>query len=172
MPALVSLLIGFEVTRRLMQLPRDLGAVYKLLAWGGGLLAVGLALAWIIPVNKNLWTPSYVILVGGIAVLALALCVWLADLLECKLLTDPFRIFGTNPLFIYCLSWICTATLMAVSVPVPLADGTVSLYTWLWQGLLPLLPPKVASLAFALLNVGFFWCVSWLLYRRNIVIKI
>ena len=169
-PAVVSLLMGFEVTRQLMVLPRDYRAMARLLIWGTALMAGGLLVAGIIPVNKNLWTSSYTLLTGGISVMVLALCVWAADILESRPVSRPFEIFGTNPLFIYCLSWLFATAMMAI--PITQGENTVSLYTWLWHCLLPLFTPKIASLLFALLHVVFFWLVSLLLYRRGIVVKI
>lgn len=168
LPAVVNVLIGFELTRFLVIQPDRLGSLYRLLALGA--LGILLGLVWNIwlPINKSLWTSSFVVYSAGYFCLALALFVWIVDIKKIQWLSAPFIIYGSNSIFIYMLApfWVHGYTYIHTN-----ATGT-TLYEGLFLQLATLLPPAMASLAFALLHVMLFWCVSWVLYRHNIFIRV
>lgn len=134
------------------------------------------ALAWLwnqwLPINKSLWTGSYVLFTSASCLLLLVLLIWLVDVLRWNWFAKPLQVYSLNPLFVYALSWIF-ARLTAVTLVVPDGvGGTVSAYESSYMQLAQFLSPLNASLLFALLHVHLFWLVSLYLYRRNIVIKI
>ncbi len=165
LPALVSVLIGYYVAARLNLRSATAGAVWLLNA---GLLL--LLAAWLCsvfwPVNKALWSGSYVLLSSAILLLLLAALVWLCDVRQQRQLVQPLIVYGSNPLFIYILAWLWAVTAGLI----PLADS--NLYQATFNGLALLFPAQLASLLFALLHVLLFWWLSLLLYRRNIIIKL
>ncbi|WP_057830131.1 acyltransferase family protein [Colwellia sp. TT2012] len=165
-PAIVNMLLGFELTRYLTSIKDKKSSVIKLTLIGG--LAIGFAVLWslILPINKSLWTPSYVIYSTGFACLLLAAFIWLIDIMKQVKFAQPLLVYGTNPLFVYVLSFL----VVTVYLNIQLAD--VSLYAWLYQQLSALFTPKLASFIFAFLHVIFFWYVSLKLYQRQIFIKI
>ena len=119
-----------------------------------------------LPINKALWSGSYVLLAGGLLFWLLAALLWLSDVKgQCRLL-QPLVTYGTNPLFIYILSWLWAVVLGLIPV------GDSNLYQALFALLAQYLPAKLASLLFALGHVALFWWVSLLLYRRNIIIRL
>lgn len=165
LPAIVSVLAGYYVAAQLKLRSAQAGAVWLLNA-----AALLLPLAWLCsvfwPVNKALWSGSYVLLSVGILLLILAALVWLCDVRQQRGLLQPLIVYGSNPLFIYILAW-----LWAVSAGlIPLGDS--NLYQYSFELLAQLLAPKAASLLFALLHVLLFWWLSLLLYRRHIIIKL
>ncbi len=145
-----------------------------------GMMVVGtilLALSWIwhlvFPINKKIWTSSYVLHTSGIALLLLGSIYWLVDIKGYKKWTKPFVIYGTNALFVFVLSGLVVKTMW--SIKIMMADGTsVNLQAWLWQSIYrPAFENiKTASLAYALTNVAFFLLLSWVLYRKKIFIKV
>ena len=170
LPAIATTLLGYLCVGRLIQSESLPQAMKALAGWGAALVMSGIAASVLMPINKNLWSVSYVLFTGGMAVLILSLCIWLADIKRITPITRPLQIYGTNPLFVYCLSWVWATTLLAI--PVTTAEPVISLYGFFWRSLLPVLHPKAASLVFALAHVALFWLVALGLYRRGILIKI
>lgn len=172
LPAIVTLLLGFETSRILSKYKNVHSILKHLTLLGFGLLVAGWIVSFYMPINKNIWSVSFVFLSAGLAVLILASCVFFADVLKIGALCEPLRIYGTNPLLIYCLSWMLATGLIALKVSLFGSISTESVYSWLWQLLLPFMPPKLASLLFALAHVLLFWLLALWLYRRNFILKL
>jgi predicted acyltransferase len=165
-PAVVSMLIGFEVTRYLTSISDKKTSVIKLTLIGG--LAIGVGALWnlVLPINKSLWTPSYVIFTSGFACLLLAAFICLIDIFKQHKLAEPLLVYGTNPLFVYVLSFLIVTLYLNITI-----DQT-SMYHWIYMQINTLFEPKLASLIFAFLHVILFWYISLKLYQRKIFIKI
>jgi predicted acyltransferase len=138
-----------------------------------GLVLVVFGLAWGVsfPINKNLWTSSYVLFTGGMAAYLFGLLYWLADVRGHAGWTRPFVIYGRNAIFVFVASGLVAKTLALIKVGGP--DGvTVSLQAWLHHALLASwLPPHPASLAWAVGSVLFWYAVLCELDRRRIYWK-
>ena len=169
LPSVVSVVAGFEAARVIGRAPGQGSAVIRLLAVGAVAVVLGLAWSSVFPINKALWTSSYVLFTSGIGWITLATLMLVLDVAGMKALGRPLQIYGTNPLFVYIVSIVAARTLWVIPVG---EGGELSLYTWLYQQLLPLASPLNASLAFALIHVILFWLLSLALYRRNIIIKL
>ena len=165
-PAIVNMLLGFELTRYLTSIKDKKSSVIKLTLIGG--LAIGLGALWslVLPINKSLWTPSYVIYTTGFSCLLLAAFIWLIDVMKLVKIAEPLLVYGTNPLFVYVLSFLVVTVYLNINI------GDVSMYAWLYQQLSSVLPAKLASFIFAFSHVALFWYVSLKLYQRKIFIKI
>jgi predicted acyltransferase len=140
-----------------------------------GLIFVGLGLIWdlVFPINKKIWTSSYVLYVGGLAQLFLAGIYFLVDVKYWKSWGHPFRVFGTNALFAYVLSGLFAKLISAIKWGGPEPEKMISLRTWLYDSLfVPYLSPQNASLGFALFNVVVIFFFTWLLYRRQIFLRV
>jgi len=70
--------------------------IFTLLLAGIVLYILGQLLSWYIPINKALWTPSYVLISSGFATATLAICLYLIDIKNYKSWTTPFIVFGAN----------------------------------------------------------------------------
>jgi predicted acyltransferase len=124
------------------------------------------------PINKKLWTSSYVLLTAGLALVCLAACYWVLDIQLWRRWAKPFLILGMNAIAAYVFAGIVAHLIGRFGVT--LADGsTVS-----WQELIyvrffsALASPPNASLLYALAFVALCWVAMWVLYRRGIFIKI
>ncbi|HET7274512.1 MAG TPA: heparan-alpha-glucosaminide N-acetyltransferase domain-containing protein [Longimicrobiaceae bacterium] len=170
-PAVASVLLGALTGHWLRS---DRTATLKtagLLAAGVAALILGLAWGAVFPINKSLWTSSYVVFTGGMALLFLAGCYWLVDVKGYRRWSQPFVIFGMNAIAAFFLSGIFARVLGMIQVPAP--EGTVSLKARIYAGLLGTgLPPIDASLAFAVLFVLFWLAVMAIFYRKGIFIKV
>ena len=123
-------------------------------------IAVGYAWGFLFPLNKALWTSSYVVYTAGWACVVLAFWMW-------KMPAKPFDVFGVNPLLAFVGSGMMARLLGILKV-----DG-VSLQQVAYRTLYkPYFPPQLASLLYALTFVGIWWAILALLYRRNLILKV
>lgn len=175
LPALATLLIGVlagEEMRRERQAGWPPAKTCGTLASVGTVLwLLGLALSWILPLNKKLWTSTFAVFSAGIALLLLAGCFYLVDLRRDRRgLTLPL-IFGTNAILCYVLADVLAITLGQIHVLS--AAGTVSLSGWLYRSLFsPWLPPRLASVSYALGFVLVVAAMVYPLYRRRIFLRL
>jgi predicted acyltransferase len=136
-----------------------------------GIIAGEIANHWF-PINKKLWTSSFVLLTAGVALVCLALCYWLLDIKQWRNWAKPFLVFGSNAIAAYVFAEIGAHLLFRLRVR--LADGTAAT----WQSVIyervfaPLGSPANASLLYALVYVGICWVAMWVLYRKRIFLKI
>ncbi len=146
--------------------------------------AVGLVLAGVVgvavgelwgtafPINKKLWTSSYVFFMAGLACLALALCYWIIDVRRWRGWTKPFVVLGTNAITLYVASGLLADTLSIVNVTG--ADGrttSASHYAYVHY-FVPLASPKNASLLFAFANLAVVFVLLAWMYRRRIFVRL
>jgi predicted acyltransferase len=150
-----------------------------------GLVCVIIGWAWNawFPINKSLWTSSYVFFTGGLALQFLALCYWLIDLKGYKAWTKPFVIFGVNAIVLFVGTGLMTRLMGMNSgfmgrftsfLHITKPDGSpMALQPFIYQNVFASwLPPKPASLAFAISFILLWLFLMWLLFRKNIVIKV
>jgi predicted acyltransferase len=171
-PALVTALIGVLAGEWLRRKRDGMEKAAGLFAAGLLTLLGGYLWGGLFPINKALWTSSYVLFTGGLGLLALALCYWLVDLQGIRRWAWPFLVFGVNALALYALSGIMADTLNEIQLVLP--DGSTeslraSLYRRLFTGWLS---PLNASLAYAVSYVLFWWGVMWIFYRKRIFIRV
>ena len=173
LPAIATALTGVAAGIVLRSSRRTVDKM--LLLAGAGLVGLAAGLAWgtRFPINKNLWTSSYVLLTSGLASLALAACYWAVDgRSPGRAWCRPLIVLGTNALALFVLSGLLVKTLVLVKMSS--ADGVrVSLYAWIYQHVFaPLASPKNASLLFAIAALVLLYGVLELLYRRRWFLRV
>ncbi|HMQ46937.1 MAG TPA: DUF5009 domain-containing protein [Saprospiraceae bacterium] len=136
------------------------------------LLALGHIWSMEFPINKKIWTSSYVLYTAGVAFLFLGLIYWLADIKGRQGWAKPFVIYGTNALTVYIFSGIFAELSFVISWVK--ADGTrTSLQSWLYHTFFtPYLSDFNASLAYAVCFVLLLYLVAWVMYRRKVFIRV
>ncbi len=146
------------------------------IAWmffiGAVLIVLGLAWALVFPLNKSLWTGSFVLYTGGIAIQFLAACHWIIDEQGFRKAFMPFVYYGTNALFVFVVSGLLAKTLGRWKIMMA-DEREVSAWTYLYLvGYESWLPSKVASLLLAItLLTIFFFILRWM-YLKKIFVKI
>ena len=139
-----------------------------------GILAITAGLIWdlFFPINKALWTSSYVLYAGGLATVALALCYWLIDVQGYRKGTRAFVVYGVNAITVFFLSGLIPRTLNMIKVNMP--DGSeVGAQVWFYKTFLtPYFSPINASLAWAVIFILFWLLILWGMYKKNIIIKV
>jgi len=138
------------------------------LAAGAVGIAAGLAWGRWFPVNKSLWTRSYVVFTAGAALVALAACYWLIEIRGWRWWTPPFVMLGVNALAVFFLSTLLAILLNRVRVPVG-GPGARPLQAVLFETLFaPWAPAAAASLAWALVNVLLWLVLMWPFFHKGI----
>src|SRR5438552_19040292 len=139
---------------------------------GIGCMIVGWSWNPWFPINKSLWTSSYVFFTAGLALQFLALCYWLIDIKGFRRWTKPFVIFGVNAIVLFVGTGVMARLMGLIKVSRP--DGTrQSLQGLIYNNAFASwLPPNKASLAFAISFILLWLFFMWLLYRKNIIIKV
>ncbi len=166
-PAVVTCLLGVFTGEAIRgKQPRQV--VHTLLVGAAIGLTLGKLWSFWFPINKNLWTSSYVLFAAGFAMAVLAACSYLTDVRGWKKWAQPFVWFGVNPLAIYFLaSWLADAS---VSHSFNGVRWKAFVYNNYFAHLFA--SPYLNSLAYALSYVLLFWIVAWVLYRRKIFIRV
>ena len=170
--ALATTLAGVLTGHVLRSRRNEFEKVSVMFVAGAAAIVAGWAWNSWLPVNKALWTSSYVLLSAGMALQLLAVCYWLIDLKGRRRWAFPFVVFGTNALAAFFLTGMCAKLLGLIKLTG--ADGKpASLHSVIYKGLFDTsLAAKDASLAFALCFVAVWFGLLWLLYRRKIFIKV
>jgi predicted acyltransferase len=172
LPAIGTVMLGV-FTGRWLGAARPLHErLSGLFAAGALATMLGLMWNWVFPINKALWTSSYVLFTGGVAATALAVILWLTDAQGITRWTRFFVIYGTNPLVAFVGSGLMAKT-MAALVRVEYGGVELSLQEALYRGLFAgWLEPRNASLAYAVCFVLVWFAILAILHRRGIVLKV
>jgi predicted acyltransferase len=138
-----------------------------------GILLAGAGLWWNVsfPINKALWTSSYVLFTGGLAIIVFSLFYFLVDVLGYKKWTTPFVVYGVNPITVFVASGLLARTMNKVQINFQGQDMSLStaLYGTFFQDYFT---PINASLAWAVSFVLVWMIILWIMYNRRIIIKI
>ncbi|MFC2109134.1 acyltransferase family protein [Bacteroidota bacterium] len=173
LPAIATLLIGYFAGQLIEYSANTKKAVLVLLICGITLTALGRLWHIAFPINKALWTSSYVLFSGGLALVFLSLLLWLVDVSKVTFWTKPFIHFGTNPLFIYLFSGVYVNSIIYLVKIKTKENKLISGYEYLYTEIFaPLVGNLNGSLLFGLVHIIFFWSVVYFLYKKRIFIKI
>lgn len=140
------------------------------------LLSLGFLWRYDIPLNKNLWTPSYVVYTTGWALLSLGVFYWIIDIKEWKKWSKPFLYYGVNPITAYFGASIMAYTSVWIRWK-DAAGETVYLKYFLYDHLFKSWVPHIAghtvsSACWGLFYVVFWGIIMWILYKKKIFIKV
>jgi predicted acyltransferase len=167
--AMLGVLAGRWITQKEKPLIERVAGLY-----GAGSLAMvaGSLWSWIFPINKNLWTSSYVVFTAGFACVVLATCMWILDVHQVRAWSRPFAIYGVNPLIAFVGSGVM-ARLIDSLIKLDVNGKRISLHQWSYDvSFVPLFAPKFASLLWALCFVALWLGILTLLHRRNVIIRL
>lgn len=163
-------LAGRWLARRDLPLTERLAA---LLAVGAIAMMLGLMWNWTFPINKGIWSSSYVVFTAGMAAVTLGTCMWLIDVVGWRRWTMPFVVYGTNPMLAFLGSGVMartTASLWKVTTP---TGATISVQEFVFQtAYASWLPLKLASLMYAVSFVAFWFVILWAAWKRGFILKV
>ena len=172
-PAIATAMLGVIAGRWIALKEKPLlERISGLFAAGTIGMVVGMMWNWSFPINKNLWTSSYVIFTAGMACVTLATVMWIVDYVNVKWWTKPFVVYGVNPIVAFVGSGVM-ARLIYTLWHVNYGGKPTAVQDAIYQSVfLPWLPPRVASLAFAITFVLLWYGILLVLYRRKIILKV
>lgn len=172
-PAIATCLFGIQVGVYLRRKDTDTGTK---MAWlfSTGILAVLLGLLWDLqfPINKALWTSSYVLYTGGLATLILTLSYWIIDAKGYNRFTTPFVVYGVNAITVFFVSGLLPRLLNMIKIEQENGEKIGALTSFYRNYFVPYFSPINASLAYAIFVVLFFYIILWFMYKKKIIIKV
>ena len=168
LPAITNVTFGYLAGKWIQRKGKEYEGLAKLLL--AGVLLVGIALCWnqFFPINKKLWTGSFVLLTVGIDCIILATLIYITDFLQKRKWTYFFEVFGRNPLFIYLLSEIGAILLWFISV----GENHQPLYKWIFENIFSHSGMYFGSFLFAISFMLVCWLVGYMMDKRKIYVRV
>lgn len=171
--ALAHVLIGVLTGAMIMKNSDNNRRVGQLFIAGSLMMIAGWLLSYGLPINKNIWSPTFVLTTCGMASTLLSLLIWSIDIKGKDGWCSPFHVFGINPLFLYVLGGVLA--ILFSTVKLPLGDEMVSIHNIIYREMLLAFLPgceKLASCLYAIIFVAINWAFGYWLYKKRIYIKI
>ena len=170
-PSIVTILIGFLVGTMIKTTNDHQDNIQRMVVLGSLLIITGWLWSFGFPINKQLWTSSYVLYTAGIAIILLSGMIWMADIKKIDWWTKPFVILGSNAIFLYVLSSLWVKILLKISFELDgkIVSGYFYLYKTIFQ---PIAGNINGSLFFAISHVLMFLLILTWMHRKKIFIRI
>jgi len=167
LPAMGNVIAGYLVGKFIQEKGKTYEMLAKLMVAGVMLLFVAYAWDLSFPINKKLWTSSFVLYTTGLDCLILSVIIFVMDFLHHVKWAAFFEIVGKNPLFIYLLSELLAIVLRTIHT-----DKETSLFDWLYQNIFSHTGAYFGSFLFAVVFMLVCWLVGYGLDKRKIYIKV
>ena len=174
-PAIASAIMGMLIGQLLNQSLPKIEIVKKMSLIGLVLVILGLIWNIVFPINKSLWTSSYVLFTAGLASLCLSLLYYIIEIANYKKWTKLFLIWGVNPMIVFFFSGIIPRVLTMIKVNHPELPGEpLGFQSYFYNyGIVPLFENTMnASLAYALVYALFWSIILWVLYKNKLIFKV
>jgi predicted acyltransferase len=174
MPAVGTMLLGTFAGRWIARQELSLAErLCGLFAVGALLMMVGLMWHWVFPINKSLWTSSYVLFTAGMGAVALATCMWIIDVMQVRRWTFPFVVYGMNPMLAFLGSGLMARITSSIWTWETAAGTRLSAQGFVFNTLYASwLPPREASFAYALSFVALWFLILRSAWTRGFVLKV
>jgi predicted acyltransferase len=166
-PAIASVIFGFLAGRYIKEKGNSYETITHLLVAGVLCIFAGQVWGLVFPINKPIWSSAYVLYTTGLALTILSVILFFVEMKQQRNWTNPFVIFGRNPLFIYVLAGLWSKMYGLIRID----DGSASgaLYQNVFR---PIAGDFNGSLLYAISHVLLFLFVGWLLDRKKIYVKV
>lgn len=166
LPAIVNVVAGYMAGKFILDKGMQYETITKLLLAGFALFLVAYFWNFVFPINKKLWTSSFVLHTVGLDCLVLGALMFITGIQNKTRWTGFFQVFGKNPLFIYLLSELLAIVFYTVEM------GDISLYQWLYLHLFSFAGWYWGSLLFAVVFMLVCWLAGYWLDKRKIYIRV
>ncbi|HEV8079461.1 MAG TPA: DUF5009 domain-containing protein, partial [Chitinophagaceae bacterium] len=164
-PAIVNVVIGYYAGVFIKKIGKNFDTIARLMLAGSLLILIALCWDMFFPINKKLWTSSFVLLTSGLDLLILSSLIYVVEILHFNNYNRYkfFIIFGKYPLTIYLLSELLVPVITMIHVA-----PRISLYTWINKVFFQAVAPgAMGSFLFAICYMVLCWCAGWLLNKRQ-----
>jgi predicted acyltransferase len=165
-PAIVNVIIGYYTGVYISKHGKTYEGLTKLLLWGCGFLALAWLWNLVFPINKKIWTSSFVLLTVGLDLVILSFLTYIIEFRHKVKWTSFFAVLGKNPLFVY----IVSETLIVIFFLIPVGDQDFA--GWSAKGIRSIVPGEFGSLLFAVLYMLICWSVGKILDKKKIYIRV
>ncbi len=180
LPAIVQVLFGYFVGKYIQDKGKNYEMLSNLFLSGIVLVVTGYMWDMIYPINKKIWTSSYTIYTTGLAILTLATLIYFIEFKGNKAWwTKFFDVFGKNALFIFVLSGFLPRLLALIRINNGINTNTgkpnfISPLNWFYEHICKNISTdlRVGSMAYALIMIGFYWLIVYVLDKKKIYIKV
>jgi len=166
LPAIVNVLIGYRVGSLVQEKGKTYEGLTDLLMWGAGFLFLAYMWNYQFPINKKLWTSSFVLLTVGLDMIILATIIYRIEMHHQHQFASFFEVFGKNPLVIYLFSELLVSCLNMVKM------GDMNLFQWIYQNGFTHFSPYWGSFAFAISFMLVCWLLGYILNKYKIYIRV
>jgi predicted acyltransferase len=179
LPAIVQVIFGFLVGEYIQLKGKNFEMLAKLLLTGVVLVLVGYIWDFSFPINKKIWTSSYVFYTSGLAIVTLSMFIYLLEFNNAKgKWSQFFDVFGKNPLFIFVLSGFLPRVLALLRWVDHVDEKGEPVYTnalpWFYQNVCKDVASdlRIGSLLYALCMIAFMGTIAYLLDKKKIYIRV
>lgn len=174
-PAIATGIIGMQIGLFLSQNETQVAIFKKMLFTGFVLTLAGHFWGESFPINKQLWTSTYVLFTAGLATLCLSLLYLIIEILDLKKWTKLFLIWGVNPMIVFFFSGIIPRCMSMIKIANPVEiNKQIDIQKYIYtNGIVPFLEQPInASLAGALTYVAIWSFILWIFYKQNLIFKV
>ncbi|MES1214912.1 MAG: DUF5009 domain-containing protein [Bacteroidota bacterium] len=168
LPAIANVTFGYLAGKWIQEKGKEYEGIAKLLLAGVLSVAIALSWDWFFPINKKLWTGSFVLLTVGIDCILISGLIYITEFLQKKKWGYFFEVFGKNPLFIYLLSELGATLLYFFSV----GEKHQHVYGWIFQHIFKNAGMYFGSFLFAICFMLVCWLVAYVLDKRKIYVRV
>ncbi|HEY0677956.1 MAG TPA: DUF5009 domain-containing protein [Chitinophagaceae bacterium] len=179
LPAIVQVIFGYFVGRYIQTKGKNFEMLSNLFVAGCVLIFTGFCWDLVFPINKKIWTSSYVCYTTGLAMMVIGVMIYLIEFREYKgAWSKFFAVFGMNPLFIFVLSGFLPRVQGLIRWVDHIGANGKPVYTspfsWFYEHICKPVSPKLetGSFLYALCMIVFYWLIVWWMDKRKIYIKV
>lgn len=170
-PAIVNVLAGYFTGKWIREQPVQTRTSIGLALFGIGCVIIGWVWGWTFPINKKIWTSSYVVFSSGWALLLLAGCYELIEVRQIRRWSKPFEIMGLNAIALFVASVLLIKILARTTIGSD--ENAPSTYNWLYQNLFASWAGTFnGSLLFGLVAVLFWWIIAVIMYQKRWFLRV
>lgn len=166
LPSIVNVLIGFRIGKFVQEKGKTYEGLTHLIMWGAGFVFLGFMWNYQFPINKKLWSSSFVMLTVGLDMIILGTIIYRVEFNRQLQFSSFFETFGKNPLVIYLFSELLATVLYLTKI------GDQSSFNWIFEHGFGFLAPYWASLAFAISFMLVCWLLGYILDKNKIYIRV
>ena len=168
--AAITVLSGYLICSNVLQQKTEKQQILQLIAVGLVVLALGFVWSVWHPINKSLWTGSFVLVSSAFACFSLAAIILLWRVPVIKSVLHGLKIYGSNPIFIYVVAWVFAVFLNLLTMTI--GQQSNSIKVWIYSRFQSVMTDKLASLLYAILFTALFYVIALVLYKKRIFIKL
>lgn len=177
--AIVQVIFGYLVGDYIQKKGKNFEMISGLFVAGVVMLLTGFCWDMVFPINKKIWTSSYVVYTTGLATIIIATMIYMIEIKNVKVwLSKFFDVFGKNALFVFALSAFLPKILWLIRIPNGTTAAGKPIYTdpwhWFYLKICAKIPgdPRIGSLAFAISFIIFMWAICYWMDKKKIYVKV